>query len=173
MLIQDMTREQLLELKASNKWLEEKINEQAWDDAMWQQSEEFKLLGADAFDYHDHYSSFYLTCPTIGGGKAPEKLVGKLDADYMSDEDGKLYKELLELNDKMEDAEEWDEDREEYARMIEIADKLAEDITEQLRAYEDATEYEEQIIDDIIDGYNWLGELEVEDGVITEIVKHK
>lgn len=173
MLIQDMTREQLLELKNSNKWLDEKISEQAWDDAMWQQGEESKLLGADAFDYHDHYSSFYLTCPRVGGGKAPEKLVGKLDTDYMSEEDGKLYKELLELNEKMEDAEEWDEDREEYDRMIEIADKLAEDITEQLRAYEDTTAYEEQIIDDIIDGYNWLGELEVEDGVITEIVKHK
>lgn len=173
MTLQDMTREQLLELKASNEWLKEKISEQAWDDAMWQQGEEFKLLGADAFEYHDHYTSFYLTCPKVYGGKAPEKLVGKLDTDYMSEEDGKLYKELCELNDKMEDAEEWDEERPEYARMIEIADKLAEDITEQLRAYEDTTGYEEQIIDDIIDGYNWLGELEVEDGVITEIVKHK
>ena len=140
---------------------------------MWQQGEEFKLLGADAFDYHDHYSSFYLTTPCVYGAKAPEKLAGKLDADYMSEEDAKLYKELCELNDKMEDAEEWDEERPEYARMIEIADKLAEDITEQLRAYEDTTGYEEQIIDDIIDGYNWLGELEVEDGTITEIVKHK
>lgn len=173
MLIQDMTREQLLELRASNKWLAEKISEQAWDDAMWQQGEEFKLLGAKAFDYHDHYSSFYLACPTIGGGKAPEKLVGKLDTDYMSEEDAELYKELLELNEKMEDAEEWDEDRPEYDKMIEIADKLAEDITEQLRAYEDTTAYEEQIIDDIADGYNWLGELEVEDGTITEVVKHK
>lgn len=173
MTLQDMTKEQLLELKASNKWLEEKISEQAWDDAMWQQGEESKLLGADAFEYHDHYTSFYLTCPKAYGGKAPEKLVGKLDTDYMSEEDAKLYKELCELNSKMEDAEEWDEDREEYAKMIEIADKLAEDITEQLRAYEDTTGYEEQIIDDIIDGYNWLGELEVEDGVITETVKHK
>lgn len=173
MTLQDMTREQLLELRASNKWLDEKISEQAWDDAMWQQGEESKLLGADAFGYHDHYSSFYLTCPKVYGGKAPEKLVGKLDTDYMSDEDGKLYKELCELNSKMEDAEEWDEERPEYARMIEIADKLAEDITEQLRAYEDTTDFEEQIIDDIIDGYNWLGELEVEDGVIAEIVKHK
>lgn len=173
MLIQDMTREQLLELRASNKWLAEKISEQAWDDAMWQQGEEGELLGAKAFDYHDHYNSFYLTCPTIGGGKAPEKLVGELDTDYMSEEDGKLYKELLELNEKMEDAEEWDEDRPEYGRMVEIADALAEHITEQLRAYEDTTEYEKQIIDDIIDGYNWLGELEVEDGTITEVVKHK
>lgn len=173
MTLQDMTREQLLELKASNNWLAEKISEQAWDDAMWQQGEESKLLGADAFEYHDHYNSFYLTCPKVYGGKAPEKLVGKLDTDYMSEEDGKLYNELCKLNDKMEDAEEWDEDREEYARMIEIADTLAEHITEQLRAYEDTTGYEEQIIDDIIDGYNWLGELEVEDGVITEIVKHK
>lgn len=173
MLVQDMTREQVAKLRASNKWLDEKISEQAWDDAMWQQGEEFKLLGATAFDYHDHYSSLYLTCPTVGGGKAPEKLVGKLDTDYMSEEDGKLYKELLKLNEKMEDAEEWDEDCPEYARMIEIADTLAEHITEQLRAYEDTTSYEEQIIDDIADGYNWLGELEVEGGVITEVVKHK
>ena len=173
MTLQDMTREQLLELIASNKWLEEKISEQAWDDAMWQQGEEGKLLGADAFEYHDHYTSFYLTCPKVYGGKAPEKLVGKLDTDYMSEEDAKLYNKLCKLNDKMEDAEEWDEDRPEYDRMIEIADTLAEHITEQLRAYEDTTGYEEQIIDDIIDGYNWLGELEVEDGIITEIVKHK
>lgn len=173
MLIQDMTREQVAELAKSNKWLAEKISEQAWDDAMFRQGEEFKLVGADVFGYHDHYSSFYLTCPTVGGGKAPEKLVGKLDTGYMSEEDGKLYKELLELNEKMEDAEEWDEDCDEYDKMIEIANTLAEHITEQLRAYEDTTAYEEQIIDDIADGYNWLGELEVEDGVITEVVKHK
>lgn len=180
MLLKELSKDAIKELRANNKWLDEKISEQAGEEAMWQQGEEFKLIGADAFDYHDHYSSFYLSCPTISGAKSPEKLVGKLNADYMSEEDARLYKELCELNDKMEDAEEWDETRPEYDRMREIADELAEHITEQLKAYEDTTEYEEQIIDDIVDGYNWLGvsecnwlgELEVEDGKIKEVIYH-
>ena len=173
MKIKELSKEQLNELMGKNKWFEDKVHEYAYEDAMWAQSEEFKLIGADAFDYHDHYSSFYLTCPTIGGGKAPEKLVGKLDAEYMSEKDAKLYNELCELNAKMEDAEEWDEDRPEYERMTEIANELAENLTTYFRDFEDITDEQiDQVIDDMIEGYCWLGELEVEDGKIKEVIYH-
>lgn len=173
MTINELSKDAIKELMANNKWLEEKVYDEAYESAMWAQSEEFKLIGADAFDYHDHYSSFYLTCPTIDGSKSPEKLVGKLDAEYMSEEDAKLYKELCELNDKMEDAEEWDETRPEYDRMREIADELADHLTTYFRDYEDITDEQiDQVIDDMIEGYCWLGELEVEDGKIKEVIYH-
>jgi hypothetical protein len=173
MIINELSKDEIKELMAKNKWLEDKVYECAYEDAMWAQSEEYKLIGAEAFDYHDHYSSFYLTTPTFYGAKAPEKVAGKLDAEYLSEEDAKLYKELCELNAKMEDAEEWDEDREEYKRMTEIADTLAEHLTTYFRGFEDITDEQiDQVIDDMIEGYNWLGELEVEDGKIKEVIYH-
>lgn len=173
MVINELSKDEIKELMANNKWLEDKVYEGAYEDAMWAQGEEYKLIGADAFEYHDHYSSFYLTTPCVYGAKAPEKLVGKLDAEYMSEEDAKLYKELCELNDKMEDAEEWDEDREEYARMTEIADELADHLTTYFRGFEDITDEQiDQVIDEMVEGYCWLGELEVEDGKIKEVIYH-
>lgn len=173
MVINELSKDAIKELMGNNKWLEDKVYEYAYEDAMWAQSEEYKLIGADAFDYHDHYSSFYLSCPTISGAKSPEKLVGKLNAEYMSDDSKKLYTELCELNDKMEDAEEWDETRPEYDRMREIADELAEHLTTYFRGFEDITDEQiDQVIDDMIEGYCWLGELEVEDGKIKEVIYH-
>lgn len=173
MVINELNKDEIKELMANNKWLEDKVYNEAYESAMWAQSEEYKLIGAECFDYHDHYSSFYLTTPTIYGAKAPEKVAGKLDTEYLSEEDTKLYNELCELNDKMEDAEEWDEDRPEYERMTEIADELAEHLTTYFRDFEDITDEQiDQVIDDMIDGYCWLGELEVEDGKIKEVIYH-
>lgn len=173
MIINELSKDAIKELMGKNKWLEDKVYEQAYEDAMWAQSEEFKLMGADCFDYHDHYTSFYLTTPTFYGAKSPEKIAGKLDKDYLSEEDRKLYEELCELNGKMEDAEEWDEDREEYKRMTEIADELADHLTAYFRGFEDITDEQiDQVIDYMIEGYCWLGELEVEDGKIKEVLYH-
>lgn len=173
MIINELSKDEIKELMANNKWLEDKVYNEAYESAMWAQSEEYKLIGAECFDYHNHYSSFYLTTPTIYGAKAPEKVAGKLDTEYLSEEDTKLYNELCELNDKMEDAEEWDEDREEYTRMTEIADELAEHLTTYFRGFEDITDEQiDQVIDDMIEGYCWLGELEVENGKIKEVIYH-
>jgi len=173
MVINELSKDAIKELMGNNKWLEDKVYSEAYESAMWAQSEEYKLIGADVFDYHDHYNSFYLTCPTISGAKSPEKLTGKLDAEYLSEEDAKLYKELCELNEKMEDAEDWDETRPEYDRMREIADELAEHLTTYFRGFEDITDEQiDQVIDDMIEGYCWLGELEIEDGKIKEVIYH-
>lgn len=173
MVINELSKDAIKELMANNKWLEDKVYNEAYESAMWAQSEEYKLIGAGVFEYHDHYNSFYLTCPKVYGGKAPEKVAGKLDAEYMSEEDAKLYKELCDLNETMESAEEWDEDRPEYERMTEIADELAEHLTIYFRGFEDITDEQiDQVIDDMIEGYCWLGELEVEDGKIKEVIYH-
>lgn len=175
MLLKELNDKELAELYNDNKWLMEQIDNQAWERASFDQAEEFKLIGAECFDYHDHYSSFYLSCPTIDGSKSPEKLVGKLNAEYMSDDSKKLYTELCELNEKMEDAEEWDETRPEYDRMREIADELADNITAQLSSYEDMDyfiECKDMVLDDIREDNNWLSDMEVEDGKIKQVIYH-
>lgn len=170
--LKDLTKEELLTLEASNKWLAEQIDERAMDDASMIQADEFELMGAKVFDYHDHYSSFYLTTPMAYGAKAPEKVAGELNRDYLTEEQTKLYDRLCELNKAMEDAEEWDEDRPEYAEMVEMCDRLAESITESLRAYEDYTEYKDEEFEAILSGDSWLSDLEVEDGKIKQVVWH-
>ena len=175
MLLKKLSEKELAELYGNNKWLMEQIDNQAWERARFDQDEEFRLIGAKCFDYHDHYNSFYLTCPTVNGGKAPEKIAGKIDSEYLSEGDTKLYNELCELNDKMENAEEWDENRPEYDRMIEIADELADNITAQLREYEYMEYFIEQkelVLYSIRSGDNWLSDLEVIDGKIKEIIYH-
>lgn len=174
MLLKDKTKDELKKLSESNNWLGEKIYEYAYEGAMLAQEDDFKMIGADCFEYHDHYSSFYLTTPTIYGAKAPEKIAGKLDSEYLSEEDAKLYNELCELNAKMEDAEEWDEERPEYTRMVEIADVLAEHLTQYFRDYENITDEQiEQVLDEMIEGWCWLGDLEEENGKIKEVVYHE
>lgn len=175
MIINELSKDEIKELIAKNKWLEDKVYECAYEDAMWAQSEEYKLIGADCFDYHDHYSSFYLTTPTFYGAKSPEKVAGKLDAEYMSEEDAKLYNELCELIDKWENmtTDEQDEHEDVYDKASDVCDILAEHLTTYFRGFEDITDEQiDQVIDDMIGGYNWLGELEVEGGKIKEVIYH-
>lgn len=175
MVINELSKDEIKKLMGKNKWLEDKVYEYAYEDAMRAQNEECKLMGAEAFEYHDHYNSFYLTTPTIYGAKAPEKVAGKLDAEYMSEEDAKLYKELCELIDKWENmtTDEQDEHEDVYDKASELCDKLAEHLTTYFRGFEDITDEQiDQVIDEMIEGYCWLGELEVEDGKIKEVIYH-
>ena len=173
MKLKDMTKDELKDLMEKNRWFKEQVYNNAYENAMFLQEADAKAIGADAFNYHDHYSSFYLTCPTVSGAKAPEKLVGKLDMEYLGEEDAKLYKELCELNAKMEDAEEWDEERPEYARMLEIGDLLADHTTQYLRSYEEITDdMIDQELDYISEDTNWLGDLEIVNGKIKEEIYH-
>ena len=175
MLLKELNTKELAELYGDNKWLMEQIDSLAWERARFDQDEEFRLIGARCFDYHDHYNSLYLTCPTIYGAKAPEKIAGKLNSEYLSEEDTKLYNELCKLNDEMENAEEWDENRPEYDRMIEIADELADHLTMYFQDFESMEYFIEQkdiVLEDIKNGYNWLSDLEVIDGKIKVEIYH-
>lgn len=175
MTINELSKDAIKELMGNNKWLENKVYECAYEDAMWAQSEEYKLIGAECFDYHDHYSSFYLTTPIIYGAKAPEKVAGRLTTEYLSEEDTKLYNEMCELIDKWEDmtTDEQDEHEDVYDKASDVCDKLAEHLTTYFRDFEDITDEQiDRVIDDIIEGYCWLGELEVEDGKIKEVIYH-
>ena len=137
--LHDLNDKELKELYDKNKDLQNL----AWQDALNEsgeaQNEEFNLMGADVFEYFNYYSSFYLKTPTLQGAKAPEKVAGKLDRDYLTPENAKLYDKLCELTEKWNaiDYDDQDEDSELYQDMIKTCDELAEGITEQLRAYDD------------------------------------
>lgn len=168
--LKELSIDELVELYDKNNGFNQAVFEQVYEQAMFWQGEEYKLSGADNFDYHDHYNSFYLTCPMVYGAKSPEKLVGKLDEDYMTEEMKPLYKKLCELNDKMEDAEDWDETRPEYDEMRDIADKLAELYTDMLRALETIDmEYVREELQMIADGEHYMSEWET-DG--TNVYEH-
>lgn len=136
--LHDLNDKELKELYDNNQDLKNQAWRDAYDDNMLCLEQEFKEMGAEVFDYHDHYSSFYLSTPTIQGAKAPEKVAGKLEKDYMNPDNAKLYDKLCELNDKWEqlDYDDQDEDSELYQNMIETCDQLAEGLTDQFREYE-------------------------------------
>jgi hypothetical protein len=177
MKIKDLSKEQFEELIEKNKWLREQIEERANEDMYFIQSEQFELVGASAFDYHDHYNSFYLTCPMSHGVKDGSSLRGKLDKDYMSEDQAKIYDKICKNADRMDEIE---YQCEEYDKLDEecddLADELAESLTRDLEAIICTENYEmlkQDLIDRIMDGEEWLSDLEVEGSFIKELVYHK
>lgn len=165
--LKDLTKEELRELYKNNKQFNSVVYELAYDDAMYWQGEEFKLMGAVVFDYNDHYSSFYLSTPRVYGSKTPEKVAGELDADYMTPENSELYKKLCDKIDEWENmtTDEQEEEKGErvYDDACELCDKLADGLTEQFRAYENITEEQcEQVLDAILDGNYSMSEWETD-----------
>lgn len=139
---------------------------QAYENSMFCQESEANEMGISVFDYHDHYSSFYLSTPMVYGVKEPEKIAGKLDADYMTPENAKLYKKLCKLTEKWENLEYddlyGDKGEKLHNDMTDICDKLADGLTEQLRAYESVSEEQafENLKIEIENG--WLDEWETD-----------
>lgn len=169
--LKELSLKELRELYESNQGFASAVYEQVYEQAMFWQGEEFKLCGADKFDYHDHYSSFYLTCPMSHGVKDGKSLRGELDEDYMTEEMKPLYKKLCENADKMD----WIEYQcDEYNKLDEecdeLADKLAELYTDMLRALETIdTEYIQEELQAIADGERYMSEWET-DG--TKVYEH-
>lgn len=168
--------DELKELYKNNQEFASKVYERAYEDSMFWQGETYKLVGADIFDYHNHYTSFYLTTPCHYGAKDGKSVAHKLDRDYLDEEGQKLYDKICELSDiwdnlTYDEQEEWNEkngDLEEQAD--ELCDKLAENLTHMFRLYEDITD---EMIDDVldnIDDYDYMGEWEEENGVVYETI---
>lgn len=137
--LHDLNNKELRELYDNNQDLRNRAWQDAYDDNLEAQAFEFNEMGAEVFDYHRHYSSFYLSTPTIQGAKAPEKVAGKLKKDYMTPENAELYEKLCKLADEWEklDYDDQDENSELYQNMIETCDQLAEGLTDEFREYED------------------------------------
>lgn len=159
-----MTKEELHELLEKNDQFKAEVYEWIYERMMDLQREEFELMGADVFDYHDHYSSFYLSVPNHYGVIDGASVAHKLTADYLNEDARKTYEKLNELVDKWEDMT---TDEQESNEGIKIegdidgyAELLAQQITDQLRAYEnwgeDEIDYElGQIADGLHYASNW------------------
>lgn len=136
--LKDLTTQELNELMANNKDIYKYAYNLAYDEAMQMQEQDAEMLGTRVFDFHDHYNSFYYTTPIVYGCKTPEKVAHKLNDDYMNAEAIKLYDKLNSLIDDWESmTTDEQENSTKYDEAIETCDKLAEELTKQLRAYED------------------------------------
>lgn len=169
--LKELTTNEIETLFKTNKAIQSKAYELAYDYAMQCQADEYDLIKANVFDYNNDHSSFFLTTPKVYGSKAPEKVAEELDADYLNEDNAKLYRKLNLLYAKMQDAEERDEDRAEYAEMVEVCDKLAEGITAQLRSYEDYDERDalEALKDAIECGE--MSDSEIDGSMVIETIK--
>lgn len=161
--LKELSVEELKNLYEHNEQFKNMIWEWAYMGQMELQADEGRLLGIEVFDYHDHYSSFYLTTPMHYGAKDGRAVAHKLDRDYMTKENAELYDELNRLTDELENMEyeEYEDKRDEYDEKIdELCDKLADGLTMQLRAYEDVSdesiEYElDEIRNDFRKASDW------------------
>lgn len=155
--LKDLTTEELKNLYKNNQGFSELVYNLAYEDAMNAQEEQSELMGAKVFKYNDHYNSFYLTTPCYYGVKDGLKVAGALDREYLNDKAARVYDKLCDIKKTYDNltAEELDargDGLEEQANTL--SDKLAEIITEDLREYENITDFNISVILDFIsDGY--------------------
>lgn len=141
--LKDLTSEEIKKLYEKNQGFKDLILNYIYDEKNMLQGEEAENIKTDVFEYHNHYSSFYLATPCFYGVKDGHKVAHKLDEDYLNEENAAIYKELNATADIYEnlDAEELDAQGEELEeKMNVLSDKLADGITRQLREYENITE---------------------------------
>ena len=168
--LKEYNLDELRDLYDKNKEFARVVYERVYEESMDWQAEEFRLIGAKVFGYHDHYSSFYLTTPENGGVKVGYTVAHNLDEEYLSQDAIKLYDELNKLYDEWEETEDADACNLLENKMDDICDELAEKITEQLRTFENITDediWEE--LGQIADGEHYMSEWET-DG--TEVYEH-
>ena len=161
--LSELQKSELQKLLKDNREFERAVYNYAYEDAMRGQEIEFEEMGARVFDYSDYYSSFCLSTPRAYGVKAPEKVAGKLDADYMTEENAEIYKKLCDKMNQWEnmtiEEQGTDEGDAVYNEACELCDELADGITKQLRAYEYITpEQVEQVIEEIADGNHYMSD---------------
>ncbi len=170
--LKELSVEELVGLYDKNNGFNSAVFEQVYEQAMFWQGEEYKLMGAEVFDYHDHYSSFFLTTPMHYGVKDGRAVAHKLDREYMTKENAELYDELNRLTDELENMEcdEYEDKRDEYDEKIdELCDKLADGLTMQLRALETIDmEHVRDELQMIADGEHYMSEWETDGTTVYE-----
>lgn len=170
--LKELSIEELRELTDKNREFSNKVFEDAYATNIDLQWDEFDLIGAGVFDYHDHYASFYLTTPMHYGVRDGHAVAHKLEPDYLSQVSLALYEELNKLADEYEDltADELDErgdDLEE--QMDDVCDKLAEHLTYELREYENVSEDDiDNVLRLIADGEHYMGDWETDGTTVYE-----
>lgn len=171
-LLNELSVKELKNLYINNKDFSDAVYSEAYDQAMEAQGEEFKLLGADVFEYHNHYSSFYLSTPNkyYKDGAA---IAGKLNVEYMNIENEALYEKLNKLADRWENLTTDEQDAPEGDQLWDeinaTADELAEGLTRQLRAFEDIQDDQiEEVLEQITEGYCYMGEWETDGEAVYE-----
>ena len=105
--------------------------------------------------------------------KAPEQVAGKLEKDYMTDDNAKLYDELCKAIETWEDMTIDEQDTAEgealFDQACDICDELAYGLTKQLRAYEDIDEgYALETLKQNASGLNFMADWETDGQVVYE-----
>lgn len=161
--LKELTVEELKALYKSNEQFSNKVYEQVYEGNMYFQSEEYEaIFGKNnrTVEYHDHYTSFYLTV------KDHEQFIHTLEGrDIMTVAAQELYDKAEQLVAEWEEMT-WDEQQEndELWEKIEQTDnELVQELTDRLRDYE---RVEDQQIEDeltaIHEGITYMSEWETD-----------
>ena len=167
-LLKTLSVDELKNLYDNNDDFQQAVYDDAWEDAMFWQSEWFnELLGKDnrGYSYNDHYSSFYLSLTDA------ERFVADLPEscrDYLSTDKVELYDKAQRLLGKWQDMTYDEQDANEgfFTELEVAATELLQAIEETLHEFEDINDGNtEQNLEKIADGCSYMSEWELlEDG---------
>lgn len=135
--LHELSLDELKALYEKNNGFQSEVWDCVYQNNMYCQSDEYdQLFGKDnrTIEYHNHYSSFYLTVSNH------ENFINEInDPDILTVEGRELYEKAKVLADKWNnmDYDEQDENDELYNELEQTNNRLIEEITAQFRAYED------------------------------------
>ena len=161
--LHELSLDELKALYEKNGDFQNEILESIYQGNMYCQSDEYEqIFGKNnrTVEYHDHYNSFYLTV------KDHENFINEInDPDLLTVDGLELYKKAKELSDKWANMtyDEQDENSDLYDELEETNNKLIEEITDQLRTYEDIDKSQiEQELQVIADNMSGMGDWETD-----------
>lgn len=135
--LHELSLDELKALYEKNNGFQSEVWDCVYQNNMYCQSDEYdQLFGKDnrTIEYHNHYSSFYLTVSNH------ENFINEInDPDILTVEGREFYEKAKVLADKWNnmDYDEQDENDELYNELEQTNNRLVEEITAQFRAYED------------------------------------
>lgn len=141
--LKDMEIEKQVDILFNNEDIRNVLAERYYEDLMWQQEEEGKLMFGEHWskyiDIHDNYNSFFLRL------KNRNEFLDNLDKNYLSQEGIDLYDETYNLYEEYNNICQYDEEQEDrFNELDELLDTKCEELLQicenMLHGYENYTD---------------------------------
>lgn len=177
--LKELTLEELKELYKSNHEFSNLVYEHAYSNNMlaledWGElSKVTKVCDMDCTSY-----ATYILTPKRNGEREGLAVAHKLDKDYLSEEEAKLYDKICELSDlynnmTYDEQEEWEKKNGDLREQADdLCDRMCSLLTQDASDYENVEEGDiDFVLEEIIEESSYMSEFETENGIVYQTIR--